>query len=477
MEAKTLVIVGGGITGLSAAFYAKQAAARSGAKIRIVLIEKAPRLGGKIHTLRRDGFVIEKGPDSFLSRKLPILELTRDLNFDSELVPLDPNNKKTYILHHGKLHRIPPGTMMGIPTEVGPFVLTGLLSLAGKLRAGLDLVLPRRNEDSDESLGHFLERRLGREVLQHVAEPLLGGIYAGDVYKLSLRATFPQFQQLEKKYRSLILGMKAGKTTSNEGTKLPELARQSAFLSYGRGLESLSDRLIEELQGIELWTGTQVMRIDTDPSGGKKLEYKRGEERGELLADGVIVTLPAYAVPELFPSVPAVAELEQIPYVSVANVAIAFDRSQLKHPLDASGFVIPRTEGTFMTACTWTSSKWSHVAPKDKALIRCYVGRTGEEEWQQMDDQAIVQRVRGELKHLMGIDAEPLFYEVTRLMNSMPQYPVGHLDRLRKIRAALNPDGVQIWLAGGAYEGVGLPDCIRQGRDAARDAVSRIAGE
>ena len=203
---KKVVVVGGGITGLSAAFYAQKFFREKNLPLELTVVEKSETLGGKIQTLRKDGFIIERGPDSFLSRKTPILDITKDLNMEDQLVALNPKAKKTYIIKKGKLHTMPQGLILGIPTEVAPFVTTGLISPLGKLRAGMDLLLKKREENTDESLGQFIERRLGKEVLDSIAEPLLAGIYAGDTRQLSLRATFPQFHGIEKKYRSMILG-------------------------------------------------------------------------------------------------------------------------------------------------------------------------------------------------------------------------------------------------------------------------------
>lgn len=213
-----VVVIGGGITGLSAAYYLKKQMEETGQACRITVMEKSDRFGGKISTLRRDGFVIEKGPDSFLARKPALVELARELGLEDQLTGTNPNAKKTYILSRGKLHRMPPGLMLGIPTEIMPFMRTGLLSPAAKARAALDLVLPKRTADEDESLGHFLERRLGSEVLSQIAEPLLAGIYAGNTYDLSVKATFPQFHSIEQKHRSLILGMmkKTGKKAARK---------------------------------------------------------------------------------------------------------------------------------------------------------------------------------------------------------------------------------------------------------------------
>ncbi len=469
---KHVVIIGGGITGLSAAFYLKQSIGPSAAPVKMTIMEKSDSFGGKIQTLKRDGFVIEKGPDSFLARKLPMVELTRELGLEDQLTGMNPDSRKTYILSGGKLHRMPPGLMLGIPTQMGPFMRTGLLSFAGKLRAAMDLVLPKRTSPEDESLGHFLERRLGAEVLGQIAEPLLAGIYAGNTYNLSLRATFPQFHAIEQKHRSLILGMmKNRKTGGEESRTLPEVARNTMFLSYKEGLETIVHGLIDALDDVRFVKQRGVARVE-QAGGGYRVIREDGvvEE-----ADGVIVALPAYGISKLLgSSVPEVKELDRIEYVSVANVILAFDEKELGRELDGSGFLVPRREGRFITACTWTSQKWLHTAPSGKVLLRCYIGRSGDERWQHMSEDEIIRSVRRDLKEVMGITAEPLFTEMTKLIRSMPQYPVGHLDLVRGVRQSLADKMPGVLVTGGAFHGVGLPDCIRQGKEAAIEMVERL---
>lgn len=466
---KQIAVIGAGITGLSAAYYAQQFFQEQDIPFELTLLEKDSRLGGRINTLHKEGFVIERGPDSFLSRKLPIIHLTKELGLENELTGTNPNARKTYILSKGRLHRMPPGLMLGIPTELKPFIQTKLISPLGKARAALDLILPRRRESGDESLGSFLKRRLGREIHDRIAEPLLAGIYAGDTAKLSLQATFPQFKQAEEKKRSLILSMRANKRQLPNTEGLPELAKESVFLTYKQGLSTLVNRLEEVLADqVEIVKGRTLTSI-SKLEHGYELELDQGEV---LEADGLILTLPPPVLARLLSEhVPSASQFEEVNYVSVANVVLAYDAEDIEYPLDGTGFVVPNDEGRQITACTWTSSKWVHTAPPGKVLIRCYVGRAGAEEIVFESDEAILTKVQHDLKALMGITATPLFYEITRLPHSMPQYPLGHLEKIRQVRKDMTVSLPGVYIAGGGLEGVGIPDCIAQGKTAARQLV------
>ncbi len=475
-EEKHLVIVGGGITGLSAAFYAHRKAQGEGLPLRITIVEKSSRLGGKINTLHKEGFVIERGPDSFLARKYPIIQLSKDLGLENELTGTNPKAKRSYILHQGKLHPMPPGLVLGIPTEISPFVKTRLISMAGKARAAMDFILPRKADGEDESLGHFLERRLGKEVLQHIAEPLLAGIYAGDTYQLSLQATFPQFQQLEQKHGSLIKGMTKNRKETSASTELPEYAKKSTFLTFKQGLTSMVAALQAALTeaNVSILTESALEEIEQQ---GDKLVFtlqRESEAPRVIQGDAAIFTVPAFALARLFEHLPKVNSLKDIEYASVANVVLAYKGKQIKINEEGSGFVIPRTEGRFITACTWTSIKWPHTASEEDLLIRCYVGRAGDQRHKELSDEEIVSRVKQEVRDLLGITEEPTFTEVTRLDLSMPQYPVGHLQLIAEARKELEQHLPNVRMAGAAFEGVGIPDCIRQGRDTAEKLVGAL---
>lgn len=466
-----IVIIGGGLTGLSAAYYAWHKAKEQGQQASITVIEQAQRLGGKIDTLRKEQCVIEKGPDSFLARKLPMVELAISLGMKEELVATNPNAKKTYILCDGKLHSIPSGTVLGIPTELEAFLESTLVSEEGKQVALRDLELEPRLSTEDEALGSFLDRRLGREVTEHIAEPLLAGIYAGNMNELSLQATFPQFGELEREHGSIIRGMTANRQAGVSLPGLPDVARGTTFLTFRNGLSSLVERLEAELQQhVQLLCGVSAEELTHEMDGSYMVRLSNGSS---IICDQVIVTTQAYHAAPLLKSLTDVTMLEGIKYVSVANVVSAFDRDQLPGSWDGTGFVIARKEGRAITACTWTSTKWTHTSPEDTMLIRCYIGRAGDEARVNGTDEELKRVVQAELRELLGIEATPRFVEITRLNQSMPQYPVGHVQQLAAFRQQLTEQLPGLFVAGAAYDGVGMPDCIRSGRAAGEVAAEQ----
>ncbi|MGN7385929.1 protoporphyrinogen oxidase [Sporosarcina sp. SAFN-015] len=467
---KHIVVLGGGITGLSAAYYARKLSEERNTPLTIHIIEKSGVLGGRIQTVKKDGFIIEKGPDSFLSRKLPIIELSRELGLENELVGTNPKARANYIYLNKKLHPMPLGLVLGIPTKLTPFLKTGLISPMGKARAAMDIFMPRKTGSEDESLGHFVERRLGKEVLEHITEPLLGGIYSGNARKISTKATFPHFLALERKYGSLIKGMLKGKQPSGESHQYPEIAKKSMFLTYRHGMQSLINRLIETMKDIHMLTDCSVESISAT-----NRQYDVQLSTGESIrADGLIMAVPSSEAAKLLRNEPGTTWLHKINYVSVANIAIAYDASTIPYPLNGTGFVIPRKEGKDLTACTWTSSKWSHSAPKDKVLLRCYVGNEQAQDWVDLTDDQLLQKVQSDLKEIMGITAKPLFHEVTRAVKAMPQYPVNHVEELAAVRQALQRTMPGVFLCGAGYEGVGVPDCILQGKQVAGDVLDYL---
>lgn len=480
---RKVVIIGGGLSGLSAAFYVRKYYREAGIQPDIILVEKDKSLGGKIETLHREGFVIEKGPDSFLARKTVMSELAKELEIDHELVTTNPNAKKTYILQRGKLHPMPAGLVLGIPTELKPFLKSGLVTFGGKMRAMMDFIIPPRRSTEDESLGALIERRLGTEVLENMTEPLLAGIYAGDMRKISLQATFPQFGDVERKHGSLIRGMMMGRkpAETHTGTK------KSAFLTFRKGLQSLVHALIHELHDVEQRTGTGVAAIHVrggEAAGGKSSQvagagpsprYEIELDSGELVpADDVYVTVQNFAAADLLRPHVDVSALDSVNYVSVANVVMAFAKKDIHTEYDGSGFLVPRKEGRNITACTWTSTKWLHTSPDDRVLLRCYVGRSGDEQNVELPDAALTELVLKDLKEIMGITAQPMFTEITRLKHSMPQYPVGHPARIAALRSELTQKLPGVYAFGAGYDGIGMPDCIKQAKLTAESAAGRL---
>lgn len=464
-NSKHIVIIGGGITGLTAAFYLKQAIQEKNLPITFTLLEASDRLGGKIQTVRKEGYVIERGPDSFLERKVSASKLVKAVGLGDELVR--NNTGQAYILRGRKLFPMPEGAVMGIPTKLSPFIKTGLISPWGKLRAAQDLLLPRSGIDGDQSLGEFFERRLGREVVNRLIEPLLSGIYAGDLDKLSLMSTFPQFYETEKKHRSLMLGMK--KTTPKKSAKPQK--KQGAFLTVKGGLESLVAKLEEEIGPDKIKKGTPVTSID-------KLgeSYQINLRSSDMIAaDSVLLAIPHNKTVDLLKQYDLFRGFDEMPATSVATVAMAFPEDQVSIDYEGTGFVIARDSDYTITACTWTHKKWSHTVPKGKVLLRCYVGRPDDQEIVFKDDEEILKIVIKDLQKIININGNPDFHVITRWKNAMPQYLVGYQDRLKlfKGRVAIETPGV--FVAGASYGGVGLPDCMKSGEEAVSDVLGFLS--
>jgi oxygen-dependent protoporphyrinogen oxidase len=476
---RRVAVLGGGITGLSAAFYLLKLANERGEAIEVTVIEGSGRLGGRINTLRKNGFVIERGPDSFLARKLPMIQLARDLGIEGELTGTNPDAKKTYISLDGKLHPMPEGMTLGIPTDAEKFMRTELVSEEGKLRALQELELPADRETGDESVGHFLERRMGREMVERIFEPLLAGIHAGDLYRLGLKATFPQFKEMIREQGSLIEGTREaqraakGRAEANAAAgKAANPSPSSVFMTFRNGLSTVIEALESHLRadGCKIRIGAQVEYLEPiaeEMQAGKGTYRFHLSDETTLEADEVIFTLPAYATAELLAPHTDVTALTNVRYVSVANVVLGYNGAGFNHDLDGSGFLVPRGEHRHITASTWTSSKWLHTAPHGKRLIRCYVGRAGDEQSVELSDPVLAAVVERDLHDLMGLTATPEFVEITRLRHSMPQYPIGHVEATASFREELGKQLPGVLVTGAAFEGVGLPDCVAKGKQMA----------
>lgn len=458
-----VVILGGGITGLTAAYQLSQHAA-AGAAVRWTLVERDTRLGGKIVTERTNGFVIEGGPDSFVTHKPWALELVHELGLTGEVIGTNPTRHTTYVLQHGQPLPMPEGLFMIAPTRWLPFMRSPLFSLRGKLRMALEPFIPPRRSPADETLASFVRRRFGAEALTKLGEPMMAAIHSCDAEQQSMQATFPRFQQLEAQYGSIIRGFRAQRRARKLGTS----QREAAFVSLRGGIGALVDALVPRLDGCTL-TGQTAVAIEQDAAG-----YHVLLDGGEtLLADVVVVTTPAAVAADLLePLRPEEARLlRQVPHVSTVTVSLAYRRADLRLPLDGFGLVIPRSEGRAINACTLTSLKFAHRAPDDHLLVRAFVGGTHRAELLDLDDERLLALVGTELRATLGIDAAPVLGWVYRWPDGNPQYHLGHRERVAQI-TALMPEGVL--LAGCTYHGVGIPDCIRQGREAAQQALALI---
>lgn len=466
-EKQKVAIIGGGIAGLTAAFYLQKIVYENKLPIEIKLIEASHRLGGKMQTVVRDGFTIERGPDSFLARKTSIVRLAKAVGMEQELV--HNSTGKSYVLVNEQLFSMPGGSIMGIPTEIGPFITTGLFSLPGKIRAAADFILPRSESGKDQSLGEFFRRRLGDEVVENLIEPLLSGIYAGDIDQLSLMSTFPQFYQVEQKYRSLIIGMK--KSTPSQPKK-PENGEKGkgAFLTFKSGLQSFAEAIEAQLEPNSILLGHRVEKISKIDH-----KYEINLNNGEsLTVDCIVAATPHKVTQSMFSYYSFFDPFKSVPSTSVATVALAFPEQAIKKDIDGTGFVVSRNSDYSITACTWTHKKWAHSTPKGKVLLRCYVGRAGDEAIVDLSDDQIIKIVLDDLKKTMDISMEPDFAIVSRWKNSMPQYTVGHKQRLETIKKHVESELPGVFLAGASYEGIGVPDCIDQGEAAVKSILEYL---
>lgn len=467
VEKQKVVIIGGGITGLTAAYYLQKESKMKGLHLDVKLVEASHRLGGKIQTIRRDGFIIERGPDSFLARKQSASKLAKEVGMDKELV--SNTSGKSYVLARQRLYPMPGGSIMGIPTQIAPFITTGLFSPAAKARAAADFVLPRSNPGQDQSLGEFFRRRLGDEVVENLIEPLLSGIYAGDIDQLSLMSTFPQFYQVEQKYRSLILGMKktAGSQPKNTGGKKK---KEGMFLTFKSGLQSLVDAVEKQLEPGSVFKGYRVESVRKKGSG-YIIDMNGGEK---LQADSIVMAAPHFAVHSIFSDWGLFGEFKEMLSTSVATVALAFPEKAVEKDMNGTGFVVSRNSDYTITACTWTHKKWPHSAPKGKMLLRCYVGRAGDEAIVDLSDDQIIKIVLDDLNKTMNITMNPEFAYVTRWKNSMPQYTVGHKERIENAKKQAEENLPGVFLAGSSYDGLGVPDCIDQGEKVVRSVLDYL---
>ena len=486
---KRAVIIGGGITGLAAAHRLLERSHESGEEVDLTLLEASGRTGGIVQTRERGGFLLESGPDSFISEKPTALDLAKRLGLESHLIETNAHHRRSFIVRQGRLLPVPEGFHLLAPSRFWPFVKSDIFSWKGKARMALDLLLPRRQENgsnADESLAQFVRRRLGTEALERMAQPMVGGIYTADPEQLSLRAAMPRFLEMEREHRSLIRALrKHGRSpTVREGPETSG-ARYSLFLSFDSGMQVLTDKLEERISNfksqmlagggldqtsIRLNTTVESITLElaeTDGESSPKWKLKTsGNET--LVADAICLALPAYVSARLLSNLDPqlAAELAGISYASSATINLAYKREDIPHPLDGFGFVVPFIEKRTLIACTFSSVKFAGRAPQGHALLRAFVGGALQPELFALGEAELLARAREDLRALLGIERAPLFAEVSRWERSMPQYHVGHIERVKRIeeRIASLPGLV---LAGNAYSGLGIPDCIRSGEAAA----------
>ena len=472
-----VAIIGGGITGLSTAWYLQEKAKEQGLNLRYTVLEQGNRWGGKVVTDKVEGpagspFVVEGGPDSFLTQKPWALQLCRELGLNRQLLGTNDQNRKVFVLNKRKPTSLPDGVLLIVPTKVMPFAMSPLISPLGKLRMGLDLFIPPKKDGQDETLSEFITRRLGSEALDKIAEPLMSGIYNAEAERQSLLATFPRFRALEEKHGSLIKGMLASRKASSNGRaanakRVPEPAT-SMFVSLRNGTEELVSMLVSGLNG--------AMRLNSAVTNLRRAEGRYQLDiagQAPILADSVVLALPSYVAGQLLSEkAPLLArELESIRYVSTGTISLAYKEEEV-NLLNGFGLVIPRSEGRAINAVTLTSTKFNHRAPEGYVLLRVFFGGSRNPQMMDLEDAKLESTVRGELKTLLGIKADPVFSRIYRWHRANPQYDVGHLERVETIENNLPR---RIYVTGSPYRGIGLPDCVHQGQVTATRVLAELA--
>lgn len=454
MVRKKIVVIGGGITGLSSTFYLKKELEKQNLDYELVLLEAGTKVGGKIDTMKRDGYIIERGPDSFLRRKPEMQDLVKDLGMEDCLV--ENATGENFVLAKQGLHAIPKGSIMGIPTRFRPFFKSRLLSSSGKFRVLGDLFVgKKRVANEDMALGTFLRARVGDEMVDNILEPLMSGIYAGDLDEMSAEATGEQFLKLEDEHGSLLKGVRQiyNETTAKQPT-------EATFLTVREGLSSVVSALEQELSTKIIKKGKRVQAITRQPRGYEITISKKEK----LQADSIFIALPYQEIVPLFRGDAVFEQIGEIPAASVATVAMVFPKDAVVEDIKGSGFVVSRNEDFSMAACSWIHRKWPHTVPEDKILLRAFVGRRKEESIVDLADKAIEETVLSDLNRIMKINQAPEFTTVTRWRNSIPQYTVGHERRKEAIYSEFKQSYPGIFAGGASFEGVELSECVRQAK-------------
>lgn len=450
-------MLGGGVAGLATAYELHQQ------KIPFTLLEASSRVGGVVFSEEVDGFNVDGGPDSLLIQKAEGIKLCQELGLGTRLVPTKLP-RLAFIQRAGRLHALPAASVMGIPTQWGPFIRTGLFTWPGKIRMGMEMFVPKRTEDGDESIGSFMRRRFGNEAVEYLAEPLLAGIHAGDVDRLSIRALFPRFPETEQRFGSLLRAFRS------QPQHAP--SKDGAFKSLPGGLGELVSAIEAALPAASICKNTPAKTLSFDGS----LFHVVCASGATLTAPSVVVATPAYRTAAILrESAPALAGLcGEIPYASAATVAMAFKRDTITHPLNGSGFVVPRAEKTGIMAGSWLSSKWPHRAPEGFALVRAFLGGARDPKAIEKTDAEMTATAMSAMRPLIGIAGDPLFTRIYRWENANAQHEVGHLDRLAAIERQLS-SRPGLFITGSGFRGVGIPDCIADGRATARQVSSWLA--
>ncbi|MCS7239182.1 MAG: protoporphyrinogen oxidase [Thermoguttaceae bacterium] len=468
-----IAVIGGGISGLAAAHRIREL----DPAVEVRLFEASSRLGGVLGTVHEDGYQVEWSADNFITTYPWGLALCRRIGLEDELTSTCPENRRTLVVRKGRLHALPDGFLMMAPTRLWPMALTPLLTIWGKLRAGFEYFIPPRKVNSDESVAAFVRRRFGREVFERLVEPLVSGVYAADMERLSLLATLPRFREIEQRYGSLIRGMQKERALQRRHHR-ESGARYSMFVTLRNGLERLIGRLAEALPPESVRLNHRVLSLRKLNFGwevGFHIPTDAGLQDQAEVFDGIILAIPAFEAARLVEPLDLELStlLASIRYEGTAILALAYDRQAVRHPLRGMGCVVPAIEHSPILAVSFSSQKYLHRAPAGKVLLRVFVGGARHPDLASRPQEEIEKLVLPELTRLFAIDGMPEKRWFFPWPRSMPQYDVGHLERVGRIRSliAKHPG---LALAGNAYQGVGIPHCIHSGESAAESLLNQL---
>lgn len=440
----------------------------------LLLLEAAPRLGGVLETVHQDGYLIERGADNFITTPAWGIELCRRLGLGDQLLETNHQHRHAFVVCRGRLHRIPEGFVIMAPSRIWPVVTTPILSPWGKLRMAWEYFVPKRQQEGDESLASFVTRRFGRETYDRLVQPLIGGIYTGDPEKLSVRSTMPRFQDMERDHGSLIRAVWKQANKPRSQMQGGSGARYSMFMTLREGISSLIDTLASRLPAAGVRTSTPVSHLAREPGGGW-LVTTAGAKPQTLRCDAVILAPKATAAARLMADVhPQLAEhLAAIPHASCSVVSLGYRRNQIAHPMDGFGFVVPQVENRKVLSGSFSSVKYPGRAPDGAALVRAFIGGEMQPELAALPDDELVAVARGELGQLLGISGEPNVVLISRYEQAMPQYYVGHGERIKQVEAALE-QLPGLYFTGNAFGGVGIPFCICKSEKVAEKVAAQL---
>ncbi|MCP4192550.1 MAG: protoporphyrinogen oxidase [Planctomycetaceae bacterium] len=463
-----IAVIGGGISGLAAAHRIQEL----NPKASLCLVEAGSRLGGVANTERRDGYLIEHGPDNFITTMPWAIDLCKRIGFEHELVPTNDAHRRAFVVCKGKLRPIPSGFAIMAPSRIWPVLSTPILSPLGKLRLAAELIMPRRKCEADESMASFVARRLGRETYERLVQPLVGGIYTADPEQLSLDATMPRFRQLEKQHGSLIRGMWK-RTNSGESEKKASGARYSQFMAPRDGMSAMIDAVANRLPKHAVNLNTPVKSLSQLPDGGWQITLEDKDKKC-LISDGVVLALPSHQIARLLRNVDEElsSDLKSIQYGSCAIATFGFRREQIQHRLDGFGVVVPLIERRNILSASFSSVKYSGRAPDGEVLIRTFIGGACQRELLDLSDKQLLELARLELKELLGVEGRPRMVHINRQINAMPQYRVGHLTLMKNIADRMEKHS-GLAIASNAMQGVGVPHCIHWAEVAAEKLLTK----